>query len=35
MAKGAPQMITAAPVVNHTDAEPPFMHDPNYNPNPY
>ena len=46
MAKGAPQMIMGAPVVNHTDAElilleslvgrrPPFLDDPGYNPNQY
>jgi hypothetical protein len=46
MAKGAPQMIMGAPVVNHTDAElifleslvgrrPPFPQQPGYDPSRY
>lgn len=46
MAKGAPQMIMGAKVVNHTDAElilleslvgrqPPFLEQPGYDPNRY
>ena len=46
MAKGAPQMIVGAPVVNHTDAElilleslvgrrPPFMDEPGYDSSRY